>query len=510
MDLFFSKNKTLVFLYSLFFIGSFYLLSHCFYTAFWYDEAYTILLVRHSFSQLWYITANDVHPPLYYVLLKLYTYVAGTSVVSLRIFSALPVIGCMLLGITIVRKEFGDKVSFFFLLLFILLPVIQYTASEIRMYSLAMFFVLCSVIYAYKLYFAFNKANFIKLTIFSLAAAYTHYYALMAVFFIYSIFLVVLFFEQRKSVLLFLGVGLVFILGYLPWLINIPQQMGQVADEYWINQTRLKDILFYVYYPFSIELDLVGSTYPLKNFILQFSILAILFFILCYVLIKVSRNLSVKNKTRFIFANLCLLVFILVLSFVIAYSFLIKPVFVTRYMNPILGLLILFLSINLGLLDYSKKITKTLVIVFFVLLSALSFKRYVIQYESNKLDQSIQNDIIKFAEEKVDNNTVFLYSDSRSFAIAFGNILYPNHKHFQRIRFTEKYYKQYLKNFNCEPIFNFEDVDPNFKKALIIKNVDKDDSFMNVYLDSIEVVKSYNIIDRKNFKGHVVYELERK
>ena len=510
MGLFTNKSKNTIILFSLLIIGSFYLLYHCFYTAFWYDEAYTINLVRHSFAHLWHITANDVHPPLYYVLLKGYTYIAGESVVALRIFSALPVIGCMLIGCTLIRKNFNDKTAIFFLLTLILLPVTQYIASEIRMYSLAMFFVLMSAIYAYRSYLSFSKPDLIKLTLFSLAAAYTHYYALMGIFYIYTILFIILLIYKRNKAVKFLGVGIVFIICYLPWLINIPAQMGQVSDEYWINQSRFKDLAIYVYYPFSVELDLVATGIPLKSFIPEFILTAILFLILGYMAVTASTVSSSERKNQSIFAKLALAVFVLVISSVIIYSFAVKPVFVTRYMNPLMGLLILFIAIHLSLLDYRKTLNKIIVTVFFLVLGYLSINRFILQKATNELDQSVQNDIISFAEQRVDDNTVFLYSDTRSFAIAFGNILYPNHKHYERIQLTEKYYKQYLKNFNCIPIFDFKEVDPSYKNALIIKNVDKDDSFMNVPADSIEVTKYYDIVDRANFKGHVVYQLRRK
>lgn len=36
----------------------------------WADEAYTMAIVRHSYREIWQITTADVHPPLYYFLLK--------------------------------------------------------------------------------------------------------------------------------------------------------------------------------------------------------------------------------------------------------------------------------------------------------------------------------------------------------------------------------------------------------------------------------------------------------
>ena len=39
----------------------------------WVDESYSIAMVKHSFSEIWEITALDNHPPLYYWYLKIAT-----------------------------------------------------------------------------------------------------------------------------------------------------------------------------------------------------------------------------------------------------------------------------------------------------------------------------------------------------------------------------------------------------------------------------------------------------
>ncbi len=38
----------------------------------WFDEAYGAYLMRYDFSEIARFTANDVHPPLYYWLLKVW------------------------------------------------------------------------------------------------------------------------------------------------------------------------------------------------------------------------------------------------------------------------------------------------------------------------------------------------------------------------------------------------------------------------------------------------------
>lgn len=506
------NKKYSILIYGLFFIGSILFLSLDFYKAFWYDEAYTINLVRQTFAYLWHVTANDVHPPLYYILLKLYTYVFGDSVVALRIFSTLPIMAIMFLGCTHIRRKFGDKTALVFLITIILMPVSQYSASEIRMYSLAMLFVLLSALYAYQSYSTFSRSHLIKFTLFSLAAAYTHYYALLGVFYIYLLFLVTLVITKRDRIVPFIGYSILFVIGYLPWLINLPGQVSQVQDEYWINAPRLKDFIIYLYYPFAQELDLVATAIPLAYFAFSLTLVALLLAFFTYIVVSVIKKVSADKylMKRLNYANLLFLAFILTLSTAIIYSLLSKPVFVTRYMNPVLGLLYLGIALYISSIDWKRNYNKSILFLMFIIMGYLSSNHYLLQYRTNEYKQRVQAKIIDFAAKRLDNKTVFLYSDTRSFSIAAMPLFFPDSKHYIKISATQKYYKKYLKNFKAIPVFDFGDVDTTYTKALILKNIDGDDSFMKVAEDSIEVVKYFDIIDRQDIEGHVVYQLERK
>ena len=48
-------------------------LSLCFNRSLWADEAWTALLMQNDFKDMMGIIANDVHPPLYFIILKIFT-----------------------------------------------------------------------------------------------------------------------------------------------------------------------------------------------------------------------------------------------------------------------------------------------------------------------------------------------------------------------------------------------------------------------------------------------------
>lgn len=163
-------------------IGSAVLIGGCFQNSIWFDEAYTVGLVSHSLPDLIRLAAYDVHPHLYYVALKLFTLVFGNSVPVMRLFSAIGGVFCISLGFTHVRKGFGKSVGFWFSFCTAFCASTLVYALQIRMYTWAFYLVALTGIYAFR-YFndPEDKKSRTKFLVFSICAAYTHYFALFTV-----------------------------------------------------------------------------------------------------------------------------------------------------------------------------------------------------------------------------------------------------------------------------------------------------------------------------------------
>jgi 4-amino-4-deoxy-L-arabinose transferase-like glycosyltransferase len=54
---------------------------------FWYDEAFTGILIRMPFPEMMTSIIHDVHPPVYYWVLKIWSMIFGSGIVALRMFS---------------------------------------------------------------------------------------------------------------------------------------------------------------------------------------------------------------------------------------------------------------------------------------------------------------------------------------------------------------------------------------------------------------------------------------
>lgn len=147
----------------------------------WYDEAYTGSLVRQSFSSIIHITGGDNHPPLYYLALRAFTLVFGNTVFTLRLFSVIGALAMAALGIGPVRRALGDRAGFIYTVFTPAMPITISMAQEARMYTWAAFLVTGSALYGYFGWLEGKTKDWILFGVFTVAAAYTHYYALLAV-----------------------------------------------------------------------------------------------------------------------------------------------------------------------------------------------------------------------------------------------------------------------------------------------------------------------------------------
>lgn len=74
----------------------------------WFDESFTMLTIKSGFKEIIQITIEDVHPPLYYLILKCAIIVLGYSVSAAKIVSLIPVLLAMVLGVTAIRRRFPE------------------------------------------------------------------------------------------------------------------------------------------------------------------------------------------------------------------------------------------------------------------------------------------------------------------------------------------------------------------------------------------------------------------
>lgn len=218
-------------------VGTIFLFASSFHTNIWFDEAYSVGMANHTFKEIWEIGGNDVHPVLYYWMLRFVSILTNGSILAYRLFSVLPIVLLGILGITHIKKDFGEKTGILFSFLTYFLPMMSVYANQIRMYSWAIYLVTILAIYTYRIYQGENtKKNWTIFGISSLASLYIHYYGLMAAGLI-NLFLLIYFIKNKKwnELKIQIVLGIIQVVLYIPWILSLFSQVKEVSKGFWIT-----------------------------------------------------------------------------------------------------------------------------------------------------------------------------------------------------------------------------------------------------------------------------------
>ena len=188
----------------------------------WYDEAYSASMVSLPWKRLIYITATDDHSPFYYVLLKLFYHLCGggTHFWALKLMSVLFMLGYMLLGKYYVEKLFDRKISIYFMLFSLLMPIYSVQAGNVRMYAVALFFLTLTGLSAYDIFREATRKKWIVFCLASICTVYCHTFALIQTFLFYLLFLgTILLCHKRELLKGYFISGFTVAFCFSPWLV---------------------------------------------------------------------------------------------------------------------------------------------------------------------------------------------------------------------------------------------------------------------------------------------------
>ncbi len=194
----------------------------------WYDEAFSAGLVMQPWKKMIYITAVDDHSPFYYVLLKLFYHLCGggTHFRILKLFSLLFMIGYMLLGKYYVNRLFNREISVWFMLFSLCMPIMSVQAGNVRMYSMALFFMTLEGLLAYDIYREESRLKWVLFVLSGICIVYCHTFAMIQAVWLYLIFLAALIgSRQFQKLKRFFISSAVVSLAFSPWLVVTFKQM---------------------------------------------------------------------------------------------------------------------------------------------------------------------------------------------------------------------------------------------------------------------------------------------
>lgn len=204
----------------------------------WHDEAFSALLINYSWKEMFYRIGLDVHPPLYYVFLRVWSYVFGHSLWSLRGFSALFGVLTVYAAYLFVKAAFKRERLALGAALLIAVSQFQIEyVTEARMYTFGAFFLLLSAYFLVQAFETEKLRYWLGFILTTSIAMYSHYYLFFSVFAIGCFALFYLFRRYRDDFTKYsrlVGAYLVVLLLYVPWLKTFWFQFRQVEVSYWI------------------------------------------------------------------------------------------------------------------------------------------------------------------------------------------------------------------------------------------------------------------------------------
>ena len=386
------KDKILILNIIIIILGTIFISLGAFHTNIWFDESYSVAISNHSFSEIWNIGGNDVHPVFYYMMLKIVSLIFGNNILVFRLFSIVPIVILSILGITHIRKDYGERTGIIFSFLTLFLPIIASYSSEIRMYTWVMLFVTITAIYANRIYKdELSIKNWVIFALFSLLSAYTHYYGLMFAGIINVILFIYLLKnrkEKNKDLKIFILQAVVECLLYVPWLYYFIKQLTSVGGGYWIK-LEFPDTLYNV-----LGIQYMGS---LSN-IFGFCFAICLYIYLGFVIYRCKKErISIKNAIK----ALLLYVLIVFIAFLISLK---SPILYPRYLMAITGLLIFFIA-DIMAKEKSKYITIEICIIIFVTSLISNINIINNNYDNTNMKQ------IKYLEENIKDDDIIVYSN---------------------------------------------------------------------------------------------------
>ena len=287
----------------------------------WGDEAFAAVLAQFPPLKIIAKVAKDTSPPLYYLFLHFWMRLFGTSEVAIRALSfSFFILTCFFIYL-IGKKLFNKETGILAAVLSLVNPFLFHYAFEGRMYALLVLTCTAS-------FYFYLQESWFWYVVATLAALYTHHFALLIVAAQGILFLISVF-QKRKRFFsepfwAFLAVGFF----YLPWLPALYYQTRLVESGFWLAKPNLRSLV-----DLFLSFTIGGEAKTLKLKIILGLLLALL----------VLRRWEKKKK-----ATQCLIIWCLapvILTFIV--SFLGQSIFFDRYLLLIIPSLMLIFASNL-------------------------------------------------------------------------------------------------------------------------------------------------------------------
>jgi uncharacterized membrane protein len=464
------------------------------------DEAQSLWISTKPVSTILFFIAQDVHVPLYSLLLHFWVQIFGNDIVVARLLSFLFFL-LTLPTLYVVSKEVGNKkIALLTVILFALSPFILWYSSEARMYTLFTFVTSLNHLFFQRMVKSSGKTGKFGYLISTVIGFYSHYFFMFLIatqiFYIvyrlvshtqknnksiFQIFLIYKFpFVWRYVTLLFTA-----FLFFTPWLIYVvslgsasnTQPLIPPPNEYNIFQTFVNFI--FGFQSQAIQAILI-SLWPLA--------VVSLFFIF-----------TKRNRTPIVAPGYFILATFLpiILVFVVSY---IRPIFLPRYL--ILVTPTLFFLISWLILNNSRKIASILSVWMIISMMGLMFYQSI--SEKTPVKENYSGVSTYLADTATPQDVIAVSAPFTVYPIEYS---YKGITRITTIPEWDRYQEGSIPAFSQENMkIQIEQYSQNYSRIFVVLSYDQgyEDDIVD-YFDG-----SYELLEKKDFSPELevrVYKL---
>ncbi len=190
----------------------------------WWDEGYSTYLARSGFVAALRLTAVDIHPPLYYLVLSIWGAFAGYTEFTTRLLSAFFNLATIPFIYQVGKRSVNALAGLLAALLLTVAPAHVYYSQEARMYTLFALEYLAALWLVWRLLRAtrWSRSTLTALAVVEAMMLYTHYFSVVGIAFINGVALVAVLLRHASDRLQrlrqWIGAQVGALALYLPWL----------------------------------------------------------------------------------------------------------------------------------------------------------------------------------------------------------------------------------------------------------------------------------------------------
>lgn len=355
----------------------------------WFDEIYSWHISLSGFIRIVAETSGDIHPPLFYFVLKIWMFVFSDSVLSMRMLSVVLSLASMVLLWRLSLLLLADKTqTALVLLMYSLSPLNIFYSQEVRMLNLNLFLTLTSV-YSFVRYL--KAPNVRTGIIYCLATAlslYTHYFALFILIaeIVCAAYIYIINEDRRSSIKPFFKYPAFAFAMFMPWL---PIMIGQaLKGQPWRSSQSAGEVAAAVFSYFQDMFLSVYHTYESMavSYVSRVVSLSVMLFLFLCIMRTVNSRPKVLHPAL---AAVALFIIPLVLAAIVSFR---QSIIMSRY----LSILAPYLFISLAYFSY-RYYSKRTAAILCILVCAVSAFGVSVNY-SNQFKNNDYRKVISYIE----------------------------------------------------------------------------------------------------------------